>query len=106
MLFRSYRKYDIEAWLPGSRRWLEVTSCSNDIDYQARRLSIRTRGAGGGAELVHTLNGTAVAVGRAIVALLENHQQADGSVRVPAALQPYMGVERIVRRPPRNGPAV
>ncbi|HMC08252.1 MAG TPA: serine--tRNA ligase, partial [Actinomycetota bacterium] len=102
----NYRKYDIEAWLPGSRRWLEVTSCSNDIDYQARRLSIRTRGAGGGAELVHTLNGTAVAVGRAIVALLENHQQADGSVRVPAALQPYMGVERIVRRPPRNGPAV
>jgi seryl-tRNA synthetase len=97
----NYRKYDIEAWLPGSERWLEVTSCSNDIDYQARRLSIRTKraGAGGvagtGTDIVHTLNGTALAMGRAIVAILENHQQADGSVRVPAALQPYMGYEVI-----------
>ena len=85
----------------------EVTSTSNCTDYQARRLGIRYRAAGQkGTRFAHTLNGTAVAVGRAIVALLENHQQADGSVRVPAALQPYMGVERIVRRPPRNGPAV
>jgi seryl-tRNA synthetase len=92
----NYRKFDIEAWLPGSNRWLEVTSCSNDIDYQARRLSIRTRRpAAGATELVHTLNGTAVAIGRALVALLENHQQADGSVRVPAALQPYTGFDRI-----------
>ena len=92
----NYRKFDIEAWLPGSNRWLEVTSCSNDIDYQARRLSIRTKRESG-TELVHTLNGTAVAVGRAIVALLENHQQADGSVRIPEALQPYTGFEAIRR---------
>jgi seryl-tRNA synthetase len=98
----NYRKFDIEAWLPGSERWLEVTSCSNDIDYQARRLGIRTRrggaGSGGtGTDLVHTLNGTALAMGRAIVALLENHQQADGSVRVPPALRPYLGCELITR---------
>ena len=95
----NYRKFDIEAWLPGSNRWLEVTSCSNDIDYQARRLGIRTRKTpgtgGGGTDIVHTLNGTALAMGRAIVALLENHQQADGSVRIPDALQPYMGRELI-----------
>ena len=92
----NYRKFDIEAWLPGTQRWLEVTSCSNDIDYQARRLQVRTKRESG-TELVHTLNGTAVAVGRAIVALLENHQQADGSVRIPAALQPYTGFEVIAR---------
>jgi seryl-tRNA synthetase len=90
----NYRKYDIEAWLPGTQRWLEVTSCSNDIDYQARRLQVRTKRESG-TELVHTLNGTAVAVGRAIVALLENHQQDDGSVRIPEALQPYAGFEVI-----------
>lgn len=104
----NYRKFDIEAWLPGAGRWLEVTSCSNDIDYQARRLSVRTRrwasapGAPGssaspGTELVHTLNGTALAMGRAIVALLENHQQADGSVRIPAALVAYTGFDHIPR---------
>ena len=92
----NYRKFDIEAWLPGTERWLEVTSCSNDIDYQARRLQVRTR-RDSGTELVHTLNGTAVAVGRAIVALLENHQQADGSVRIPEALQPYTGFDLIGR---------
>ncbi|MGQ0679250.1 MAG: serine--tRNA ligase [Actinomycetota bacterium] len=89
----NYRKFDIEAWLPGAQRWLEVTSCSNDWDYQARRLGLRLKGDGGG--LVHTLNGTAVAIGRAIVALLENHQQADGSVKLPAALVPYAGFEMI-----------
>ncbi|HYR61876.1 MAG TPA: serine--tRNA ligase [Actinomycetota bacterium] len=88
----NYRKFDIEAWLPGSNRWLEVTSCSNDIDYQARRLQVRTKRESG-TDLVHTLNGTAVAVGRAMVALLENHQQADGSVRIPPALQPYTGFD-------------
>ena len=93
----NYRKFDIEAWLPGAQRWLEVTSCSNDIDYQARRLSIRTKRAGStsGTDLVHTLNGTAVAMARGIVALLENHQQADGSVRIPAALAPYTGFDTI-----------
>lgn len=89
----NYRKFDIEAWLPGANRWMEVTSCSNDLDYQARRLGIRIKGESGG--LVHTLNGTAVALGRAIVALLENHQQADGSIKIPKALVPYTGFESI-----------
>jgi seryl-tRNA synthetase len=92
----NYRKFDIEAWLPGGNRWLEVTSCSNDIDYQARRLGIRLKSESGNA-LVHTLNGTAVAIGRAIVALLENHQNADGTVNIPAALSPYTRFDSIVR---------
>lgn len=87
------RKFDIEAWLPGSNRWLEVTSCSNAYDYQARRLGIRHRGAHGN-EPVHTLNGTAV-TGRAIVAILENHQRSDGSVTLPEAIRPYTGFEEI-----------
>ncbi|HWD09634.1 MAG TPA: serine--tRNA ligase [Actinomycetota bacterium] len=100
----NYRKFDIEAWLPGSGRWLEMTSCSNDTDYQARRLGIRTKrvapagGTSPGTDIVHTLNGTALAMGRAIVALLENHQQADGSVLVPPALRPYLGTELIGAR--------
>jgi seryl-tRNA synthetase len=94
----NYRKFDIEAWLPGGNRWLEVTSCSNDADYQARRLGIRLKGESGG--LVHTLNGTAVALGRAIVAVLENHQQVDGSVKLPAALLPYAPFETIVGTSP------
>lgn len=88
----NYRKFDIEAWLPGGNRWLEVTSCSNDWDYQARRLAIKVKGEDG-ARIAHTLNGTAVAIGRALVALLENHQRADGSVGIPKALQPYTGFE-------------
>ncbi|HEX2180543.1 MAG TPA: serine--tRNA ligase [Actinomycetota bacterium] len=91
----NYRKFDIEAWLPGADRWLEVTSCSNDWDFQARRLGVRFKEGDSGTELVHTLNGTAVAIGRAIVALLENHQQADGSVAIPDALRPYTGWEAI-----------
>jgi seryl-tRNA synthetase len=94
----NYRKFDIEAWLPGAERWLEVTSCSNDWDFQARRLGIRFKDGESGTELVHTLNGTAVAVGRCIVALLENHQQADGSVTMPEALRPYTGFEVIARK--------
>jgi seryl-tRNA synthetase len=85
------RKYDCEAWLPSQDRWLELTSTSNCTDFQARRLNIRMRGADGKPAHVHTLNGTLVAVARTIVALLENHQQADGSVVVPAALRPYLG---------------
>lgn len=95
----NFRKFDLEAWLPGAERWLEVTSCSNDIDYQARRLAIRTSAPGNGprkgARLVHTLNGTAVAIGRALVALLENHQRPDGSVTVPEALRPYCGFDSV-----------
>jgi len=90
----NYRKFDIEAWLPGAKRWLEVTSCSNDIDYQARRLGIRVKTPDGN-RLVHTLNGTAFAIQRAIVALLENHQLGNGSVTIPPALIPYTGFEHI-----------
>ncbi len=80
------KKYDCEAWLPSQGRYRELTSCSNTTDYQARRLNIRLRGSGRKTETMHTLNGTAVAVGRTIVALLENGQRADGSVRLPAVL--------------------
>jgi seryl-tRNA synthetase len=79
------RKFDIEAWLPGQAAYREVTSCSNCTDYQARRLRTRVRRAGG-TETVHTLNGTAVAVGRTIIAILENHQREDGAVEMPAVL--------------------
>lgn len=87
------RKFDIEAWLPGAERWLEITSCSNALDYQSRRLAIRSK-AEGETTLVHTLNGTAV-TGRVIVALLENHQRADGSVSIPEILTPYTGFDSI-----------
>jgi seryl-tRNA synthetase len=88
------KKVDNEAWLPGARRFMEVTSATNATDYQARRLQIRFRNEEGNV-LVHTLNGTACAVGRTIVALLENHQRADGSVSIPEALRPYTGFEEI-----------
>ena len=88
------KKVDNEAWLPGARRYLEVTSASNTTDYQARRLQIRFRGDRG-TRLVHTLNGTACAVGRTIVALLENHQRADGGVDIPKALHAYTGFTEI-----------
>ena len=83
------KKYDCEAWLPGQGRYRELTSCSDTTDYQARRLDIRYRGADGKPAHVHTLNGTAVAVGRTIIALLENGQQEDGSVVLPAPLVRY-----------------
>lgn len=90
----AYRKYDLEAWMPGrgdGGEWAEVTSTSNCTDYQARRLDVRFKKAGEkGTQHVHMLNGTAAACGRAIIAILENHQQEDGSVRIPAALQPWM----------------
>jgi seryl-tRNA synthetase len=99
----AYRKYDLEAWMPGRGEggaYGEVTSASNCTDYQARRLRVRFRRKGGKrTELVHTLNGTAVANSRAIVALLENHQRADGTVGVPKALRPYLGRDEL--RPPR-----
>jgi seryl-tRNA synthetase len=84
------RKFDIEAWLPGQGRYREVTSCSNCTDYQARRLQTRLRRADGKVEVLHTLNGTATAIGRTIIAILENHQQEDGSVLLPAKLHPYL----------------
>jgi seryl-tRNA synthetase len=95
----AYRKYDLEAWMPGrgtAGEWGEVTSTSNCTDYQARRLNIRYKTKNEkGTHLVHTLNGTAIAISRAIIAIMENHQMADGRIRVPAALRPWMGKEII-----------
>jgi seryl-tRNA synthetase len=90
------RKFDCEAWIPSERRYREVTSCSNTTDYQARRLRCRYRPSEGASpETVHTLNGTAVAVGRTLIALLENGQREDGSVDLPGALRDYSGRDRI-----------
>ncbi len=88
------KKYDIEAWIPSQGRYREITSCSNTTDFQSRRMRIRYR-TDRGNRLVHTLNGTAVAVGRLLIALMENHQQADGSVVVPGSLRAYTGFDRI-----------
>ena len=93
------KKYDIEVWLPGQGRYRELTSCSNTTDYQARRLQARVRRADGSVEVLHTLNGTATAIGRTLVALLENHQQADGSVELPQRLHEYLPERARVLRP-------
>jgi seryl-tRNA synthetase len=93
----SAKTYDIEVWLPGQEKYREISSCSNCESYQARRLDLRFRPTGGGkAEPCHTLNGSGLAVGRTLVAVLENYQEADGSVTIPHALGPYMGgLERL-----------
>jgi seryl-tRNA synthetase len=92
----AYRKYDLEAWMPGRNEFGEVTSTSNCTDFQARRLNIRYRVKGEkGNRFVHTLNGTAIAISRALLAVLENYQQADGSVLIPEVLRPWVGKERI-----------
>jgi len=98
--FSASKTYDIEVWLPGQNTFKEISSCSNFEDFQARRAKIRYRIAGKNkTEFVHTLNGSGLAVGRTLVAILENYQQADGSVIIPEILRPYMnGVERIVKR--------
>jgi seryl-tRNA synthetase len=95
------KKYDIEGWLPSQERYRELTSCSNTTDYQARRMQTRMRRGDGALEAVHTLNGTATAIGRTLIAILENHQRADGSVRLPAALSPYLP-ERLRELAPRT----
>ena len=95
----AYRKFDLEAWMPGRNDYGEVTSTSNTTDYQARRLRIRCRKDGGRPQLLHTLNGTALAISRALIALLEIYQQEDGSVLLPEALVPYVGKERLEPAP-------
>lgn len=96
MGFASAKTYDLEVWLPGQGLFREISSCSNFEAFQARRANIRYKPEGKkGTELVHTLNGSGLAVGRTWVAIVENYQQADGSVAIPKALQPYVGVERI-----------
>ena len=92
MGFSASKTYDIEVWLPGQGAYREISSCSNCTDFQARRMKARVRNAETGKpELVHTLNGSGLAVGRTLIAVLENYQQQDGSIRVPEVLQPYMG---------------
>jgi seryl-tRNA synthetase len=97
MGFAAAKSYDIEVWLPGQGKYREISSCSNCEAFQARRLDLRYRPAGGGrAEYCHTLNGSGLAVGRTLIAVLENYQEADGSVTIPAVLRPYMGgLERL-----------
>ena len=94
--FSASKTYDLEVWLPAQRRYREISSCSNFTDYQARRAGIRFRRKGKkGTEFVHTLNGSSLAIGRTLIAILENYQQKDGSVVIPEKLRPYMGVEVI-----------
>jgi seryl-tRNA synthetase len=95
--FASAKTYDLEVWLPGQDRYREISSCSNCENFQARRMQARWRNPGTGKpEPLHTLNGSGVAVGRALVAVLENYQDEDGSVTVPAVLRPYMsGAENL-----------
>src|SRR3984893_5001496 len=97
MGFAARKTYDVEVWLPGQNAYREISSCSNCGEFQARRMKTRFRPKEGkGTRFVHTLNGSGLAVGRTMVALLENYQQEDGSIRVPDALIPYMGgLERI-----------
>jgi seryl-tRNA synthetase len=96
MGFVQSRKYDLEVWSPGVERWLEVSSCSNFRDYQARRMAIRYRPEPGGkAELVHTLNGSGLALARTVAAIIETYQTLDGSILVPEVLRPYLGTDRI-----------
>ncbi|MEP6476466.1 MAG: serine--tRNA ligase [Actinomycetota bacterium] len=94
------KKYDIEGWLPAQGRYRELTSCSNTTDYQARRMQTRVRRTGGSIEVLHTLNGTATAMSRTLIAILENHQRADGTVALPPALHPYLP-ERLHALEPR-----
>ncbi len=95
--FGARKTYDIEVWLPGQDTFREISSCSNCGDFQARRMKARFKRDGGkGTEFVHTLNGSGLAVGRTMIAVMENYQQADGSILVPEALRPYMGVEVIM----------
>ena len=95
------KKYDCEAWLPGQQRYRELTSTSNTTDFQARRLDIRYRPAKGKPRHAHTLNGTAVAVGRSLIALLENHQRDDGTVAIPGVLRQWGAPETLRVGEPR-----
>ena len=99
MGFASAKTYDIEVWLPSQKTYREISSCSNTEAFQARRANIKFRSGGTGkAEYVHTLNGSGLAVGRTLIAVLENYQQSDGSIVIPTALRPYMGgIEKIAK---------
>lgn len=106
MGFSAAKTYDIEVWIPGQNTYREISSCSNCEDFQARRAKIRFRNAEGKTELVHTLNGSGLAVGRTLVAILENYQEADGSVTIPEVLVPYMGgITKITKQNALKGKA-
>lgn len=96
--FTAAKKFDLEFWSPVQNRFIEISSCSNCTDFQARRANIKFRRKEGGKEFAHTLNGSGLAVGRTVVALLETHQQADGSVNIPEALRPFFGADKIQAR--------
>jgi seryl-tRNA synthetase len=99
MGFAAAKTYDIEVWLPSQKTYREISSCSNTEAFQARRANIKFRGGGTGkAEFVHTLNGSGLAVGRTLIAVLENYQQKDGSVVVPVALRPYMDGRELITK--------
>ena len=96
MGFGATKTYDLEVWVPAQNTYREISSCSNCEDFQARRMKARFKDENGRNRLVHTLNGSGLAVGRTLVAVLENHQNADGSINIPAALRPYLGgLERL-----------
>ena len=100
MSFTSAKTYDIEVWMPAQNTYREISSCSNCLDYQARRANIKfRRDAKSKPEFVHTLNGSGLAVGRTVAAIMENYQQPDGSVVIPKALVPYMGGVEVIRKP-------
>ena len=99
MGFAAQKTYDIEVWLPGQETYREISSCSNCGAFQAQRMKARYRpGEGRGTRPVHTLNGSGLAVGRTLIAILENYQHADGSVSIPPALQPYLGGQQVIAR--------
>ncbi|MBI4668578.1 MAG: serine--tRNA ligase [Elusimicrobia bacterium] len=93
--FASAKTYDLEVWMPGEKKWREISSCSNCLDFQARRADIKVKRSNGKREFLHTLNGSGLAVGRTFAAILENYQQADGRVAIPQALRPYTGFEHV-----------
>jgi seryl-tRNA synthetase len=97
MGFSAQKTYDIEVWLPGQQAYREISSCSNCGEFQARRMKARTRKSGEkGTRFVHTLNGSGLAIGRTLIAILENYQEADGRVALPDALVPYMGGVKVI----------
>ena len=97
MGFSAAKTYDIEVWIPAQETYREISSCSNCEDFQARRAKIRYRNEEGNPKLVHTLNGSGLAVGRTVAAILENYQQPDGSVKIPDVLVPYMGGKTVIK---------
>ena len=100
MGFGSTKTYDLEVWIPSQKAYREISSCSSMGDFQARRMQARFKTGQGKPELVHTLNGSGLAVGRALVALIENKQQVDGSIAIPKALQSYLGGMEVLKPTP------